>query len=244
LAVPQQKSSMFKRLVTPMLLFINLMAFSQEKVIYDANAEKRKVETFQAIKVSDGIDLYLVQAEEEGVVVSATEIAHRDKIRTVVENGELKVFLAQGWNWRNKKLKAYVAVKTLNKLRASGGSDIIIQGELKADKLNMVFTGGSDFTGQVAVTDLTIDQHGGSDVRIKGNAVNVKVQASGGSDFTGYDLTAVYAIIQASGGSDASITVTKEMAAEASGGSDVNYKGNPVIKYKSASGGGSVSKRG
>jgi hypothetical protein len=220
------------------------MAYSQEKPIYDANVEKRTVGSFQAIKVSDGIDVYITQSTEEGVAVSATEIAQRDKMRTIVENGELRIYLEQGWNWKKKKLTAYVAVKSLTKLRASGGADITIKGELKGDKLNMVLTGGSDFTGQVAVTDLTIDQSGGSDVHIKGNAVNVKVDASGGSNFKGFDLTAEYAIIQTSGGSDAGITVIKEMAAEASGGSDVNYKGNPVIKYKSASGGGSVSKKG
>ncbi|THU40726.1 DUF2807 domain-containing protein [Niastella caeni] len=238
---------MFKSLLASILLLISFMAYSQEKVIYDANAEKRTVSSFQSIKVSDGIDVYITQSAEEGLVVSATEIAHRDKMRTVVENGELKIFLDAGimsWNWKNRKLKAYVAVKSLTGLRASGGSDIIIQGELKCDKLKMVLTGGSDFTGRIAVTDLTIDQSGGSDVNIKGNVVNVKVDASGGSEFKGFDLTAEYAIIQASGGSDAGITVTKEMAAEASGGSDVNYKGNPVIKYKSASGGGSISKKG
>jgi hypothetical protein len=220
------------------------MALGQEKTFYDANAEKRTVGSFQTIKVFDGIDLYIMQGTEEGVVVSATEIAQRDKMKTVVENGELKISLEGGWNWKNRKLKAYVSVKSLEKLRASGGSDIIVQGELKADKLSLVLTGGSDFKGQVAVKDLTIDQSGGSDVSIKGNAVNVKIDASGGSDFKGFDLVAEYAIIQASGGSDAAITVNKEMAAEASGGSDVNYKGSPVIKYKSASGGGSVTKRG
>jgi hypothetical protein len=234
---------MFKRLLTPILLLINLMAIGQEKTFYDANAEKRTVAGFQSIKVFDGIDLYIMQGTEEGVVVSATEAAHRDKLKTVVENGELKIYLEGGWNWKGK-LKAYVSVKTLDRLRASGGSDIIVQGELKTDKLNLVLTGGSDFKGQVAVKDLTIDQSGGSDVLIKGNAVNVRIDASGGSDFKGFDLIAEYAIVQASGGSDAAITVNKEMAAEASGGSDVNYKGNPVIKYKSASGGGSVTKRG
>jgi hypothetical protein len=236
-------SIMFKRLLTPILLSINLLAIGQEKTFYDANAEKRTVESFQSIKVFDGIDLYLIQGTEEGVVVSATEVAHRDKLKTVVENGELKIYLEGGWNWKGK-LKAYVSVKSLDRLRASGGSDIIVQGELKTDKLNLVLTGGSDFKGQVAVKELTIDQSGGSDVHIKGNAVNVKIDASGGSVFKGFDLIAEYAIVQASGGSDASIMVNKEMAAEASGGSDVNYKGNPVIKYKSASGGGSVTKRG
>ena len=222
------------------------MAISQEKVIYDANAEKRTVGSFQAIKVSDGIDLYIIQGTEEGLVVSATELAHRDKMKTTVENGELKIYLdgVTAWNWKNRKLKAYVSVKSLNRLRASGGADVIIQGELKTDKLNLILSGGSDFTGQVAVTDLTIDQSGGSDVHMKGNVVNLKIGASGGSDFKGFDLIAEYAIIDVSGGSDATITVNKEMAAEASGGSDVNYKGNPVIKYKSATGGGSVSKRG
>ena len=222
------------------------MAVSQEKVIYDANAEKRTVASFQAIKVSDGIDLYIIQGTEEGLVVSAAELAHRDKMKTTVENGELKIYLdgVTAWNWKNRRLKAYVSVKSLNKLRASGGADVIIQGELKTDKLILILSRGSDFTGQVAVTDLTIDQSGGSDVHMKGNAVNVKIGASGGSDFKGFDLIAEYAIIDVSGGSDVTLTVNKEMAAEASGGSDVNYKGNPVIKYKSATGGGSVSKRG
>jgi hypothetical protein len=108
----------------------------------------------------------------------------------------------------------------------------------------MDLSGGSDFNGQVTATNLTIDQSGGSDTHIKGKAVNLRVEASGGSDFNGYELTAEYAIFKASGGSDAEITVTKELAAEASGGSDVSYKGSPVIKYKSSSGGSSVKSRG
>lgn len=238
---------MRKTLITPILLLISYLTVAQEKIIYDANAEKRTVGAFQSVRVSDGIDLYITQSGDEGVVVSATEIAHRDKIKTVVENGELKIYFDQnwmGWNWKNRKLKAYVATKSLKGIKASGGADVIVQGVLSSSQLSMHFSGGSDFNGHVKVTDLTIDQSGGSDVRIKGNAVNVKVEASGGSDFKGYDLTAEYAIIQASGGSDAELTVIKEIAAEASGGSDVNYKGNPVVKYKSASGGGSVSKRG
>jgi hypothetical protein len=236
---------MLKHLIASTLLLINLLAFSQEKIFYEANAEKRTVSSFQSIRVGDGIDLYISQGTEEGVVVSATEVSQRDKMRTIVENGELRIFVGTGgFNWKGRRFKAYVSVKTLNKLRAGGGSDIIVQGELKLDKLQLVLTGGSDFNGQVAMTDLTVDQSGGSDVHIKGNVVNLRIGASGGSDFKGGDLIAEYAIIDTSGGSDATITVNKEMAAEASGGSDVNYKGNPVIKYKSATGGGSVTKRG
>ncbi len=49
-------SIMFKRLITPILLLINVLSYSQEKVIYDPNVIKRPVGSFQAITVSDGID--------------------------------------------------------------------------------------------------------------------------------------------------------------------------------------------
>jgi hypothetical protein len=234
---------MFKRLLIPILLLIKLMGFAQGKVIYDPNVVKREIGSFQAISVSDGIDLYLSQGGEEVLAVSANEIAQRDKIKTVVENGELKIYLDQGWNWKFRKLRAYVSVKEITKLRASGGSDIVVKDSLKCDKLTIVLSGGSDFSGQVTTNYLTVEQSGGSDLNIRGNVVNARIGASGGSDFRGYDLITEYAILQTSGGSDASITVVKEMAATASGGSDVNYKGNPVIKYRSASGGGSISKR-
>jgi hypothetical protein len=237
-------SRMFKRLITLILLLINLMGFGQEKVIYDPNVVKRPVGSFHAIIVSDGIDLYLSQGGEEVLAVSANEAGLRDKIKTVVENGELKIYLDQGWNWKFKKLTAYVSVKELTKLKASGGSDIVVKDSLKCDKLNIILSGGSDFSGRVTANYLTMEQSGGSDASMKGNVVNAKIVASGGSDFRGYDLIAENAILQTSGGSDASITVVKEMAAMASGGSDVKYKGNPVLKYKSASGGGSVTKTG
>lgn len=240
---------MTKALITYIILCISHLAVAQDKVIYDANAEKRTVGSFQAVQVSHGIDLYISQSNEEGLVVSATQVEHRNKIKTEVENGVLKIWFdskdnIMGWNWRGRNLKAYISVKTIREIRASGGSDVKVQGALNTSDLTMKLSGGSDFNGQLNVTNLTIDQSGGSDSHVKGKAVNVKVEASGGSDFNGYDLTAEYAILKASGGSDAEITVTKELAAEASGGSDVNYKGSPVIKYKSSSGGSSVTNRG
>jgi hypothetical protein len=124
---------MFKRLLTPILLLINLMGLGQGKVIYDPNVQKRSVGSFQAITVSDGIDLYLSQGGDEVLAVSANEASHRDRIKTVVENGELKIYLEQGWNWKFKKLRAYVSVKEISRLRASGGSDIVVKDSLKCD---------------------------------------------------------------------------------------------------------------
>jgi hypothetical protein len=39
------------------------------------------------------------------------------------------------------------------------------------------------------------------------------------------------------GGSDARLTVNKELAAEATGGSDIDYRGNPAEEKSSVGGG-------
>jgi len=240
---------MKRLIVLNAILAIALISTAQNgKTINDANAETRNLKGFHGVRIGSGIDLYLSQGTE-AVAVSASKPEWRDKIKTVVENGILKIYLENTgshliWGLSNPKLKAYVSVSTIDELKASGGSDVYIDKTIKSDKLNMNLSGGSDFRGQVDVRDLSIDQSSGSDVDISGNVGNLTVDASGGSDFKGYDLITENCSIEASGGSDAEITVNKELKVDASGGSDVYYKGSGVIRNVKSSGSSSVKKRG
>ena len=219
-----------------------------QKEFNDQNAELRNVKGFHAIKISDAIDLYLSQSNEEVVAVSASETKYRDRIKTTVENGVLKIWFDQeGWSWwknsGNKKMKAYVSFKTLDKLHASGASDVRVTGVIKSDDLDLNLSGASDFKGSVDVNILTIDQSGASDIDITGKAVNLKAEASGASDLKGYNLETENCTAHASGASDIQITVNKELNAHASGASGIYYKGTAVIKELHSSGASSVSKK-
>jgi hypothetical protein len=220
-----------------------LLAFSQD-VISDKQAEKRNVQGFHAIEISHGIDLYFSQGDE-AVAVSAGDISDRDKIRTEVSDGVLKIYMDnKGFHWNvrgDRKLRAYVSCKMLDRLMAAGGSDVIIKDILKGDKLDLHLSGGCDLKGKIAVSRLAIDQSGGSDSFISGTASELSVHASGGSDFHGYDLAADMCNIDASGGSDIHLTANKELNIEASGGSDVYYKGAAVIRQQHSSGSSSIN---
>jgi hypothetical protein len=209
------------------------MAAVAQKIINDPNAEKRNVSNFHGVEISGGIDLYLSQGEET-VAVSASEAKFRDKIRTEVKNGVLKIWYETNSNLHldlgNRKLKAYVSFKNLDMLDASGGSDIRVEGSIDVSKLSITVSGGSDFDGKVNISDLKVDASGGSDVDISGTAKTINIDASGGSDFKGYELITDNCTIDASGGSDVYITVNKELNADSSGGSDIYYKGNGLLK--------------
>lgn len=220
---------------------------SAQKTIRDANAVSRNAKNFHAIEISDGIDLYLTQSGEEAVAVSASANEYRDNIVTEVVNGVLKIYNAKrsswGFNWSNRKLKAYVSARNIDNLSAGGGSDVYIDSELKTARLSMHLSGGSDFRGKIRASDLSIAASGGSDVYISGETDLLKINASGGSDVHGYDLISNTCDIESSGGSDVRITVNKQLNANSSGGSDIYYKGNATSNTKK-SGGGSVKKMG
>lgn len=227
-----------------MALLVFQASFAQ-KTILDPNVQVREVSGFHAIEISGGIDLFL-SSGEEAVAVSARDEKARDRIKTEVKDGVLKIYYESKDGVRisfgnGNEMKAYVSFKNLDRLVASGGVDVNVEGILKTKSLKLNVSGGVDFKGKVDVEDLQVEQSGGTDINISGIAKNIYVDASGGSDFDGYDLQTENCYAEASGASDISITVNKEFSAEASGASDVNWKGSATVKKVKATGAGSVS---
>lgn len=237
-----------KKLLVLCLLLVAAGTTLAQKQINDPNAALRNVGSFTGISVSAGIDLFLSPGDE-AVAVSASTTEARDRIRTEVENGVLKIYydpksgIKINWN-SNRNLRAYVSFKTLKSLSASGGCDVVVDGVIKTSELRMDLSGGSDFKGKVDVENLRINQSGGCDVTVSGRAGTLSVDASGGSDFNGFELSADICDLDASGGSDVEVTANKELSARASGASDIRYKGQPNVKEGRASGASSVKARG
>jgi hypothetical protein len=219
---------------------------AQITIINDKNAQVRNVGIFNSIKVSGAIEVLLSQSNEEAVAVSASEEKFRDKIKTEVVNGTLKIFYdgdKLSWNIGNKKLRAYVSFKNLTNLQASGASTVKINGTLNTSGLNVKLSGACELSGSIKATDVKIDVNGASNVKLNGSVASINIDASGASDVKGYDLSTDECIVNASGASDINITVNKEISAHASGASSIHYKGNGIIKNVRTSGASSVSKR-
>lgn len=231
----------------PLLLFVTilfgLMARAQKTIVHDPNAQVRPVKGFHGIEVSDAIDLYLSQGDEETVVVSAKDIKIRDRIRTEVVDGILRISLPHGWSVRDYKLKAYVSFTALDRLTASGASDVFVDGVITGDRLFVSLAGASDFKGAVNVKQLNMEQSGASDARLTGVVSGTAgFHSSGASHINGYDLVTQSCTVDASGASDIQITVNKELSASLSGASNVYYKGEAVIRETHFSGASSVKK--
>ena len=236
-----------KRIIFSLLSIISLNVFAQDAIVKDDNAEKRDLSgSFTAIKVSNGIDLYLSQGNDESVAVSASEPKYLERLKTVIENGTLKIYYEKNdFNWTNtgkRKLKAYVSFKTLEKLNASSGADVHVTGAIKADKLEMDFSSGANFKGEIETGALEVEQSSGAEITATGKAAKLIVSANSGASFKGFDFASEYCDAKATSGADVKINVSKEINAKANSGGGIKYKGDGGIKDLSVSSGGSVKR--
>lgn len=218
-------------------------------VVNDKNAELRTINgSFHVIKVSHAIQVFVKQGNDEAVVVSAVDDKWRNRIKVEVKDGILRIWFENDgvrWNWNmgDKKLRAYVSVKNLDMIEASGASDVKIDGVLKGNQLNVKLSGASNLKGEFSYSRMKVEQSGASGSNVSGRVSELVINSSGASDFKGFDLTSDYCIAEASGASDIKVTVTKDLKVEATGASDIDYRGGAVISSFKSTGASSVRKR-
>lgn len=192
-------------------------------------------DNFQQVESGGGIDVYLTQGPTAAVTVEAPPEA-LPHVVTEVRNGALVIHWEQNYSWhsmaswntltgRQRSVRVYITAPHLTGLVLSGGADAHGQTPLRADDFSIRASGGSDVTLALQAKTVRAESSGGSDVTLTGKVERQEMKFSGGSDYHGFGLQSATATISASGGSDAEAWVDGELVANASGGSDLRYKG-------------------
>ena len=257
-----------KKIIFLACLFIAFVAQAQTKmgVIYDENVQVRKLPNFTSIRVSNAIELFISQSDKTEVAVSAKSEEYRNRIITEVNGGTLIIRMADNkwWKWGNEdyRVKAYVSVKDLYAITASGATNIKIVNGLSSEKLKINLEGASDLKGDIKAGTLMADLSGASSLKgtVQANALSVKgsgacafevsgsgddliLDVSGASSVKMYDYLVKGASVDASGASSVKINVSGILKLHATGASSIDYKGAAAIKDMQSSGASSVRHR-
>ena len=249
-----------------LLMAFTLQAQNKMGVIYDENVQVRKLPNFTSIRVSNAIELYISQSNKTEVAVSAKSEEYRNRIITEVNGGTLIIRMADNkwWKWGNEdyRVKAYVSVKDLYAITASGATNIKIVNGVSSEKLKINLEGASDLRGDIKAGILIADLSGASSFKgtVQANAFSMKgtgacafevsgsgddliLDVSGASSVKMYDYLVKGASVDASGASSVKINVSGILTLHATGASSIDYKGAAAIKDMQSSGASSVRHR-
>ena len=216
------------------LCFMAISIFAQAQT-----STERNTGDFTGIKAGGAFEIILTQGNTS--VKIEAEQKTMNKIKTEVKNGMLNIY-TDGKTENNGHVKIYVSVKELRKIDISGAAKLQGESVFTSEKITLISSGAARIDIGIKASELAITASGASSVDVKGSVSMLEANISGASSLRAYDVAANTVSVEASGASSAKVNAGKEITAEASGASSINYKGEPGTKNINRSGSSSVRK--
>lgn len=218
------------------ILFLTLVNFTT----FAQKSEERNVGNFSEVKVSQAINCYLKEGNNEKVRVEVDGI-DLDDVITEVSGDRLNIHLDRG-NFRNVHVKVYVTYKSLEEISVSSAADVYSESVIKSESLELSASSAGSMDLEIDVNELSISASSAADVELKGKANYFEVGASSAAEVDAYDVLSKKVRADASSGATIKVNATEEINADASSGASIRYKGNPLRSNTDSSSGGSVRK--
>ena len=238
-------------------------SFTKENVNSTGTIQVRKIGKFTGVSVSSGIKVNFTQGNNQSVIVD-TDPNLQEYVSTEVENGIL-VIAVKNKNNKNlnfKKLLVTIEAPRLSSVRVSSGSllttiNTINENDFEAEvssganlnvdlkvinSVNVDISSGSNASLNIDAKNFSMSGTSGSMIKVIGNTENAVFNVSSAASCNAQDLVAKTATVTATSGSSVKIQAIEKLAATASSGASVRYKGKPNIFAGSAkaSSGGSI----
>lgn len=225
---------------TLILLFISSCVYMGPSIKGNGKVveEKRKVQDFEKIDVSRGMNVYISQGEYTKVVVKADENL-LEAIETITEGDVLKIKATQNIR-SSKSKKVFITTPHINEIKASSGSNVYSETELNFKKLKIYASSGSNMNLEINSEFAESKASSGSNIKLKGTSNSFQGKASSGANIQAGKLKSEDCTARASSGSNIWITAKTDLDADVSSGANVFVYGNPKNTNIDKSSGGNV----
>ena len=197
--------------------------------------------TFNAIKISQGLELQITQSKAVAIRVEADENL-QDLIMTKVENNVLSIYSTENIR-RAASKKIILSLVDLSSIKATSGSDVSSTNTINSPNLDVSATSGALITLDVETKKLDCNSTSGSIITISGKTQNLVASATSGSNIDAKNLNTEISNVKSTSGANISVNTSKELTARATSGGVIKYFGNPEKVDKSDSSAGSIKKQ-
>lgn len=201
--------------------------------------EVRAVSGFEAVSLEGVGTLVLEQGETESLTITA-EPHVLARIETVVEAGTLFIRPVESFD-TDQPIRYELTLIKLNHL-AVGGAGQVEAAQLTADELSIDLSGSAVVViDNLAVTALDVVAGGSAELELAGTVDQQTVYLSEASHYSAPDLASRVAAVTVEAAAQATVAVSEQLEAEASGAGSISYLGDPAVSQE-VSAAGSLTK--
>lgn len=202
--------------------------------------EQRRVTSFDGIRVSGNLTLFIEEGREESLRIEVDGI-ELDRVMSEVAENSLTVRTKPGVFPETYKIKAYVTYRKIRDLRASVGAKLYGRSILTGDWINVDVASGAFAELKVNLENLELNIVSGGELTVTGRARTQETTVNTAGKLNAFDLECDNAYIRVNTGGVGRVKVTKLLEANVATGGSLRYKGSPVKQSIKKSTGGAVS---
>jgi len=195
---------------------------------------------FNAIKISRGLDVELVNGQKNSATIKANENL-LDIIEVTVDGNTLVVTANKNIYSATQK-KVTVTYKNIERLNINSGCSVSNKGVIKNKNLSLSIHSGANANLNTVSDNLDCEVHSGSSLDIEGFTNTLDIEAHSGASVKAQNLKSKNTTAGAHSGASLKVYSSEHFKAEAHSGGSIRYAGNPQKVSKSNHSGGSISK--
>lgn len=219
-----------KNILTITLLFFIAFAFAQ-------SPEEKEVGDFNEVKVFDLIEINLIPSSTNKVVISGEDV---DDVEVINKNGKLKIRMKFDRIFDGDNTFVEVHYKELMIIDANEGSQIVSDGLIKQNYLELRAQEGGKIKVGLQVEKLDVRAVTGGIIEATGAVKNQNVVLNTGGIYEGERLETEQTEVKVSAGGEAAVKASVLADAKVRAGGYIEIYGNPETIKKDKVFGGKI----
>jgi hypothetical protein len=203
-------------------------------------SEQRKVGSFDGIRVSGNLTLYIEEGSTESLRVEVDGV-ELDRVVSEVSDNSLTVRTKSGVFPDVYEIRAYVTYRTLRNLRAGFGSAVYGSTTVRGDSVDIEVVSNATARLKVDLNNLVVTVASGGELTLTGRAQTQETTANTGGKLDAFELDCDNAYLRVNTGAVCRVKATKLLEATVATGGSLRYKGNPLKQNIKKNTGGTVA---
>lgn len=186
---------------------------------------------FQRVEVSGAMDVYVKQDSTQQPVKVETDENLQELVEIREDNGVLYISPVDRYNLDpSKQLKVYVTAPLFKGFGVSGASRIYSENKLTSgETMDIDLSGASEIKLDLKAPRVNSEISGASSAVLTGETKDFNASGSGASHYKCFDLMTENTTVDISGACSADVFASVKLDVQASGASDVKYRGAAAI---------------
>lgn len=203
--------------------------------------QSRKVESYNSISVFGSLEVELFDGYSDTVKLESQQLI-LDEVTVKNEGSILKITLKENIFDKHRSAKITIRNTSLKSIKLSGGSVLSSSQTVKSDTIELAARSGSTIRTNINCVKLIADLGEGSTISVEGKCKILRVDASSGGLYNGYDLKSEEAIVKSNAGSIVKVYTIQDLDAYSSTGGQISYRGIPARLRERTVLGGKIEK--